>query len=168
MEAIPQILKRNNAMKFLILGEGPLTKTFKAKVHKFIKSDQVKFVGAIPHENVADYLSVADIYVSTSFSDGTSASLLEAMACSLTPVVTEINGNKEWIQDGMNGLLVPPANHKSLTEKILLLASDYELRKSLQKKAEETVRTRVNWQENIERLMKIIDKLVYQKTEASS
>jgi len=160
INAIPHILKENKNIKFLILGEGPLTENFKLSVDKFIKSGEVKFVGAVPHENIADYLSAADIYVSTSFSDGASASLLEAMACSLTPVVTEINGNKEWIRDGMNGLLVPVANSKSIVEKILLLASDHKLRKTLQVKAEETVRTRVNWNKNIDELTKIIDKII--------
>jgi glycosyltransferase involved in cell wall biosynthesis len=160
INAIPQILKENKSIKFLILGEGPLTEIFKLRVDKFIKSGEVKFIGAVPHENIADYLSAADIYASTSFSDGASASLLEAMACSLTPVVTEINGNKEWIRDGMNGLLVPVANSKSIAEKILLLASDHKLRKTLQVKAEETVRTRVNWNKNVDELTKIIDKII--------
>jgi glycosyltransferase involved in cell wall biosynthesis len=161
INAIPYMLNENKSIKFLILGEGPLTEIFKLRVDKFIKSGEVKFIGTVPHENIADYLSAADIYVSTSFSDGASASLLEAMACSLTPVVTEINGNKEWIRDGMNGLLVPVANSKSIAEKILMLASNHKLRKTLQVKAEETVRTRVTWNKNIDELTKIIDKVIH-------
>lgn len=160
INAIPHILKENKSIKFLILGEGSLTETFNLRLHKFIKSGQVKFIGVVPHEKVADYLSAADIYVSTSFSDGASASLLEAMACSLTPVVTEIKGNKEWIKDGINGLLVPVADSKSIAEKILLLANDHKLRNTLQVKAEETVRTRVNWNQNVDELTKIIDKII--------
>ena len=161
MNAIPHIVKKNNDVKFLILGEGPLTEIFKIKVDKFIKSGHVKFIGVVPHEKVAGYLSAADIYVSTSFSDGTSASLLEAIACSLAPVVTEIKGNKEWIKEGMNGFLVSVANSESLAERILLLTSDHKLRTKLQKKAEETVRTIVNWHESIEELTKIINKMIY-------
>ncbi len=160
VDAISRIVNKNRDIKFLILGEGPLTKGFKAKVWKFTKSGHVKFMGIVPHEKVADYLSAADIYVSTSFSDGTSASLLEAMACSLSPVVTEIDGNKEWVEDKTNGFLVPLANSKKLAEKILLLADNHELRKKLQAKAEETVRTRVHWRRNIRRLTKIIDGLI--------
>jgi glycosyltransferase involved in cell wall biosynthesis len=160
INAIPYVLKENKSIRFLILGEGPLTETFKLRLDKFIKEGAVKFVGVVPHENIVDYLSAADIYVSTSFSDGASASLLEAMACSLTPVVTEINGNKEWIRDGMNGLLVPVANSKSIAEKILLLTNDQKLREKLQAKAEDTVRTRVNWNKNIDELTKVIDKIM--------
>jgi glycosyltransferase involved in cell wall biosynthesis len=79
----------------------------------------------------------------------------------LTPVVTEINGNKEWIRDEMNGLLVPVANSKSIAEKIILLADDQKLREKLQAKAEDTVRTRVNWNKNIDELTKIIDRIMH-------
>ena len=59
------------------------------------------------------YLNAADIYVSTSLSDGTSLSLLEAMACSLPVVVTDIPANKEWITDGHNGFLCCRKNRVS-------------------------------------------------------
>jgi glycosyltransferase involved in cell wall biosynthesis len=161
MDAIPRVVAKNKHVKFLILGEGPLTNVFKMKMKDFMRSGHVRFVGAVPHDKIVDYLSAADIYVSTSFSDGTSASLLEAMACSLAPVVTEISGNVEWIKDGVNGLLVPVANSEKLAEKILLLANDYKLRRILEVKAVETVRKRVNWQENMQQLTKIIDEIIY-------
>jgi len=101
-----------------------------------------------------------DVYVSTLFSDGTSASLLEAMACSLSPVVTEIRGNKEWVEDGMNGFLVPVASSEKLAEKILLLANDHTLRRTLQEKAKNSVWTRVDWQRSMDGLTKIIDEMV--------
>jgi glycosyltransferase involved in cell wall biosynthesis len=161
IDAIPQVLAKNKNVKFLILGEGPLTNTFKAKMDGFTKSGHVRFVGAVPHDKVVDYLSAADIYVSTSFSDGTSASLLEAMACSLTPLVTEIPGNTEWIENEVNGLLVPVADSKRLAEEILLLASDHALRTRLQVNANVTIKRRVNWTRNIEKLFEIIDKTMF-------
>lgn len=164
IDAIPYIVKKNRYIKFLILGEGPLTKVFKAKVEGFTKSGHAKFIGIVPHMRVADYLSAADIYVSTSFSDGTSASLLEAMACSLLPVVTEIHGNREWVEDDVNGFLVPVANSEKLAKKILFLADNHELRKKLQAKAEKTVRTRVNWQKSIQKLTKIVDEMMPAQT----
>jgi len=160
IDAIPHIIRENQNVRFLILGEGPLTKIFETKITKFVKSGHVRFVGVVPHKKVADYLSTADIYVSTSFSDGTSASLLEAMACSLAPVVTEIDGNKEWIKDSNNGLLVPVANTQNLAEKILLLAKEHEFREKLQTRAEETVKARVDWSKNIGELTRIIDEKI--------
>jgi glycosyltransferase involved in cell wall biosynthesis len=161
IDAIPRILAKNKNVKFLILGEGPLTSMFKARVDSFIKSGHVRFVGAVPHDKVADYLSAADIYVSTSFSDGTSASLLEAMACSLAPLVTEIPGNMEWVENGANGLLVPVADSERLAEKILSLATDHKLRARLQVNAKTIINKRVNWTKNMEKFFEIIDKEVF-------
>jgi len=160
IDAIPNILERNKNVRFLILGEGPLTKVFKEKSRRFVDEGQVRFIGTVAHEKVAAYLSAADIYVSTSFSDGASASLLEAMACSLPAVTTDISGNTEWIDNETNGLLVPVADSGKLAEKILLLAGNEELRQRLRLKAEETVRVRVNWNANVQKLIEAIDKLV--------
>jgi glycosyltransferase involved in cell wall biosynthesis len=101
---------------------------------------------------VIKYLSISDIYVSTSLSDGTSASLLEAMTCALPPVVTSIPANKEWIQDGWNGFLIPTRNVSHLVKKIVWLAKKEEIRLETGKKALETIRKRVNWQKSMETL----------------
>jgi len=127
IEAIPFILEQESKAKFLILGEGELTSQFKQRVRKQIAQGSVRFLGKAPHEDVAKYLNAADIYVSTSFSDGTSASLLEAMACSTTPIVTAISGNKEWIQDGWNGYLTPTRDVNQLAQKIVFLAKNEEV-----------------------------------------
>lgn len=163
IDAIPHVIAENEKVKFLILGEGPLTSTFKTKMAKFIKSRHVKFVGTVPHNKITEYLSAADIYVSTSFSDGASASLLEAMACSLTPIVTAIPGNLEWIKEGVNGVLVQPADSKKLAEKILLLTADSELRARLQVNAELTIKRTVNWKGNTQKFFEIIEEKLLKK-----
>lgn len=106
-----------------------------------------------------EHLSAGNIYVSPSFSDGTSATLLEAMKCGLTPVVTEIPGNKEWISHGVNGLLVPVANSKKLAAQILRLARNRQLMERLQKNAKQTIRRRVDWQKNFGKLSRLIEHL---------
>jgi len=149
IEAIPSILKQEPKAKFLILGEGELTPQFKQRIRKYVVQGYVKFLGKVPHRDVAKYLNAADIYVSTSFSDGTSASLLEAMACSTSPIVTAIPGNKEWIQDGWNGYLTPTGDANQLAQKIIFLTKNVETRRKMAKNALEAVRAKVNWQRNI-------------------
>jgi len=149
IEAIPWILRREPRAKFLILGEGRLTSQFKKRTMKQIDEGSVKFLGAVPHKDVVKYLVISDIYVSTSLSDGTSASLLEAMTCSLPSVVTGIAANREWILDGWNGFFVPTRNVPQLVQKIVWLAEKEEIRLETGKNALETIRTKVNWQRNM-------------------
>jgi len=152
IEAIPLILRRESRAKFLILGEGRLTVQFKKKLRKHIDEGNVKFLGNVPHGDVVKYLSISDIYVSTSLSDGTSASLLEAMTCALPPVVTSIPANKEWIQDGWNGFFIPTRDVFHLVKKVVWLAKKEGVRLETGKKALETIRKRVNWQRSMETL----------------
>ena len=63
----------------------------------------------------------ADLYVSASRSDGSSISLLEAMASGLPVVATKVGGNSEVVEDGLTGLLVPSADPNALAEAILRL-----------------------------------------------
>jgi glycosyltransferase involved in cell wall biosynthesis len=71
-----------------------------------------------------EILHRASIYVSTSPTDGLSISLLEAMACGLFPIVTDVPGNRPLIQNGENGLLFPVGDSRSLAEKICLVCKD--------------------------------------------
>ena len=152
IEAIPLILGREPRAKFLILGEGQLTPEFRKRTKKQVEEGIVKFLGNVPHADMAKYLHISDIYISTSLSDGTSASLLEAMTCSLPPVVTDIPANKEWILDGWNGFLIPPRNVSNLAEKVVWMAEKEEARQEIGNNALETIRTKVNWRRNMKTL----------------
>jgi glycosyltransferase involved in cell wall biosynthesis len=79
----------------------------------------VRFIGRVSHDSMSGLLGQSDIYVSTSLSDGTSVSLLEAMAAGAFPVVTDIPANLEWIRDGENGFLVPVNEEGLLAKRIV-------------------------------------------------
>lgn len=160
IEAIPEVVEKEPRSRFLIVGDGQLTESFKQRVRQLGVGKYVKFLGRLPREETITYLNASDINVSASFSDGTSASLLEAMALAVPSVVTNIPGNMEWILDGGNGCLVPIRDSKSLAERILVLARDSESRQELGQEARRTVETRVNWLEHMKALDDLIQKLV--------
>jgi L-malate glycosyltransferase len=74
----------------------------------------VSFAGGVSDMEVVAALRSATFYLSASHSDGASASLLEAMACGLVPIVSDIPANREWITDRENGLLFTPGDHLAL------------------------------------------------------
>lgn len=160
IEAIPHVIKQVPDSRFLILGKGRLSDRLKRRVKELGADGSVKFLGNVPHQDVFAYLSVADAYVSASLSDGTSASLLEAMTFKIPPVVTNIPGNKEWIKDGWNGYLVPVKDPQQLAEKIILLLEDGELRQQIGRRAFETVSAKVDWHTNSTALNNLISRLV--------
>jgi L-malate glycosyltransferase len=119
VRAIPMILREIPGARFLIAGEGVEKEKLEKEALNLGVTSSVEFLGRVPHEEMPELLSQADVYVSTSLTDGTSVSLLEAMACGNFPVVTDIVSNREWVHDGENGFLVPTANENILAAKII-------------------------------------------------
>jgi len=119
IRAIPIILKEEPETKFLIAGDGTEKKALEREAKNLNINSSVKFLGRVPHEEMPNLLSQADIYVSTSIHDGASVSLLEAMGSGVFPVVTDIPANREWITTGQNGFLVPLDDEEYLANRII-------------------------------------------------
>jgi len=99
-----------------LLGDGPLRNFLIKFVIDNGLEKYVSFCGRISNDEQIDIFRKHNIYISSSKSDGTSLSLLEAMASGLLPIVTDIPGNKIWISDNINGLLFPVAQYILLAE----------------------------------------------------
>jgi len=160
LEAIPYVIKAVPESRFLLIGEGRLSTQFKKRVKEMRIGPHVKFMGRLSREETIMHMSAADVYVSTSLSDGTSASLLEAMALRLPPVVTEIPGNKEWVLHGWNGLLVPVKDSRSVADGIISLLKGKALREKIGRRALEVVKAKTGWEENSKRLDFLINELI--------
>lgn len=76
--------------------------------------ERIIFRGGVSDAEMKPALRSASFYISASLSDGTSSSLLEAMAGGLFPILSDIPANREWITHGENGLLFPPSDSLAL------------------------------------------------------
>ena len=76
-------------------------------------------------------------------------SLLEAMAGGLIPIVTDIPGNREWIEDGINGFLVPINRPKALAEKIVSSCQNMAGLQKIADRNQQMVREKANYQANL-------------------
>ena len=81
--------------------------------------DRVQFAGQVRQDDLPDYYCSADLYVSASHSDGSSVSLMEALASGLPAIVSDIPGNREWITPGEQGWLFPDGDDEALASLIL-------------------------------------------------
>jgi len=84
-------------LRLFMLGGGPLSGKIKSLIQNAGLIDRVHFPGQVNQNDLPDYYRAADLYVSTSHSDGTSISLLEALASGTPVLLTDIPGNKEWV-----------------------------------------------------------------------
>jgi glycosyltransferase involved in cell wall biosynthesis len=107
IEAFSLFYTNNNTdWKLVIAATGTETETLKIKAAELNLEHAIEFVGWIQKEDNEQWYSKAKIWVSIPESDATSISLLEAMACGCIPVVSDLPANREWIQSGLNGIIV--------------------------------------------------------------
>ena len=158
IEALPALLERIEAHT-VICGEGPERAALERRVSRLGLGDRVEFKGRLHHEALAEELRSADLYVSTSRSDSTSVSLLEAMACGIPPVVTDLQANREWISDGVNGLLIPPGDSAALAAALRRMLEDHELAKRFREANLSIVRERGLWSENMAKVERAFTRL---------
>jgi glycosyltransferase involved in cell wall biosynthesis len=119
---------------------------------------RVLFPGQISYADLPRYYRSADLYVSASHSDGTSISLLEAMACGRPVLVSDIPGNCEWVQQGENGWLFPEGDEKALAQAILHAVTQREHLPEMGRAARRIAEQRADWKLNfpqLERAFKI-------------
>ncbi|MBS3919011.1 MAG: glycosyltransferase [Deltaproteobacteria bacterium] len=157
IRAIPMVLKEEPDTKFLIAGEGSEKEVLEREAKDLNIHSHIKFLGRVPHEEMPNLLARANIYVSTSLHDGTSVSLLEAMAAGAFPIVTDITSNREWIKDGGNGFLVPVNDEQYLANKIIDAIRDKGLLEKARKENQSISEEKTLWPVCIKKIKKIYE-----------
>jgi glycosyltransferase involved in cell wall biosynthesis len=121
IDAWDRLTNKRDAL-LLIAGDGPAREELEKSVHRMGLSGSVQFLGMV--NDMPDLLRRADIYVQPSRQEGLPNSVLEAMAVGLPIVATRISGNEDLVEDGENGLLVPPQDPEKLAIALGELISD--------------------------------------------
>lgn len=160
LKAIPLVLEKIPEAQFIILHKPGERITGEALVKKAGIYNNVFLVDRIPHSDMPKMLSLADVYISTSLSDGASNSLFEAMACERAPVITDIPANRPWVADGENGFLFQPGDYITLAEKITFLLNDEKKRSSFGKKCREIVCEKAEQGKQMAKIEKVYRELV--------
>lgn len=128
IRSIPAVIGEIPNVKYVFLGDGSLNHNLKTLVRSLEVENNVVFAGRIAYEDIPKYYNLADVCVSVSTSDGTPSSMLEAMACNLPLIVSDIPPYHEWIIENKNGLYVSMFDHQALSSTTLALLKDRDLR----------------------------------------
>ena len=162
IDAIPEVVRKNERVRFIIVGEGSQERILKQKIESEKCSAAVEFIGSLNRADLIALLQRSDIYVSTSLSDSTSVSLLEAMSCGLVPIVTDIPGNREWVQDQVNGYLTDTRQPSLLAQKILKVCENLKQLQPLVDRNQKLVEEKANYHSHLaqlrEKFAKLMDK----------
>ncbi|HEY4966332.1 MAG TPA: glycosyltransferase, partial [Puia sp.] len=124
------------AANLLIIGDG-VTHAYQQFVNELGIGDTVQFLGK--KSDLIVYHRKASVFVLPSRREGMSNALMEAMLYAIPCVATDISGSRDLILDKVNGILVPPADVKSLAAGIIYLLANTNEADEMGKKARETI-----------------------------
>ncbi len=125
---------------FAFAGEGPERTELEALAHELGVADRVRFLGH--RTDIAELLAACDVFVLPSLYEGSSLAVLEAMAARRPVLSSAIGGTDELIEDGRDGLLVPPGDAEALAAAMRRLLGDAELREGIATRGREKVERR--------------------------
>lgn len=159
--AIPVVIKEVPEAKFIIAGDGSEKERLKELAKSLGVWDSVRFIGLIPNDDLPKYLVSSDIYVSTSLSDGgLAASTAEAMACGLPVIITDFGDNRNWVNDGVNGYIIPLKSPEALASKIIHLLHDRGIRERFGRLNRQIIEDKNNWEKEMGKMEKIYEELI--------
>jgi glycosyltransferase involved in cell wall biosynthesis len=159
IEACHMLKERGYHFECQIVGEGPLRQDLEARIRQLFLQDTVTLCGALPHQDVIDKYKQSTIFVlpcivgSDGDRDGIPNAVLEALAMQRPVVSTRHSGIPEVVEDGVNGLLVPPADAVALAEALANLLDDPERRQRLGERGRQTVIENFDVAQNVRRLL---------------
>lgn len=134
-------------LRLLLPGGGSLA----PRIHKLVLNsgfaECIHMPGYISQEDLPEYYAAADLYVSASRSDGSSVSLMEALACGLPALISDIPANREWVQPGQQGWLFPVGDSAALADKIMAAMHSTDL-KAIGQRARQRAEERADWSKN--------------------
>jgi L-malate glycosyltransferase len=160
VDAFLRARSANPSLRLLLIGNGSQDQRIRRFVHAHDLSDAVSFLGQQPAEELPLWFRAADAYISCAKSDGTSISLLEAMATGLPVVVTDIPSNREWVAEPENGWLAPAGSAEGVADRMLRVANlTPQERKTISERNQHVVAERADWDQNFPRLLEMYERL---------
>jgi glycogen synthase len=147
-------LLEDPSARVLLVGDGPERKALECEAKRLGVADRLHFVGFVAHDRVPAVLAHADLLVLPSLYEELGTVLLEAMQAALPIIASRTGGILDVIEDGVNGLLVPPGEPEALARAINRLLADRDLACRLSEEAQERVKD-YDWEVLAERVLAV-------------
>jgi glycosyltransferase involved in cell wall biosynthesis len=163
LQAFVRVVHKHLNTMLLIAGDGPLRKTMENMTRELGVEKHVKFLGI--RRDIPQLMNAADAYVMSSEWEGMPMVLLEASACGLPIVATNVGGNAEIVLDGQTGFLVPPKSPEALSQAMLrMMDLPEEVREKMGKQARKHIESNFS----LDRIVDCWEALYYELLNRSS
>jgi glycosyltransferase involved in cell wall biosynthesis len=155
------VVEQVPSVRFVMVGEGEQERAVRKKILAYGLEDHVKLTGF--RTDIPQLLAALDIFVLPSEYEGLPYTLMEAMATGCTAVATDVGGNRDLVEDGVTGALVPPSDPGAIAEVLLRLIEQPDERDRLGMAARRAARARTTPQQMAAEVTKLYGKLLEEK-----
>ena len=160
VKAFAKASAENDQLRLLLLGGGSLAPMVQGLIRRYELADKIHLGGQVRQADLCSYYRSADLYVSASHSDGSSVSLMEALACGRPVLVSDIAGNLEWITPGVEGWFFEDGNEESLKDGILNATALKNKAGGMGTAARALAQKRADWEINFKVLLEAYQKAI--------
>jgi glycosyltransferase involved in cell wall biosynthesis len=160
VEALVLLEQRGCPVEARLAGWGPEKERLAAIARDGGAAGRVHFLGKVPPARMPEEMRWADVYVSTSSTDGASATLFEALAIGLFPVVSDIPANRAFLEEDATGLFFPVGDAAALADRLELLARERGRVREGVEASRGLVREQLDYGRNIERITRHLEGVV--------
>ena len=152
-------------LRLLIVGGGPDETKLKNLARELNIADITTFCGRVSHEEVPKYLNSMDIYVAVSVSESESfgVAIIEASACGLPVIVSDVGGLPEVVVANKTGLIVRREDVSGTAEAIIKLVRDRDLREQMGLNGRLHVQENYEWSKNVSQMEEVYAKVIRMK-----
>ena len=164
LRAARTLAARRPEVRFLVVGEGPQRDRLGRLARQLGLGEGVRFLGFRP--DVPQILVDSDLFVLASLWEGLPIALLEAMAAGLAVVATDVEGVREAVTDGREGLVVPPGDPEALAAALERVVGDAGLRRRLAAAARRRALGEFGWDKVVADTMALYERLLSGRPEA--
>jgi glycosyltransferase involved in cell wall biosynthesis len=158
LEALPAILETVPDAYYMVVGDGDHRQALQESARRSGLGERVIFTGF--REDVASLLSISDLFVLPTLDEALPTVLAEAMAMSLPLVVSDVGGVSEMVDDGVNGLLLPPGDPDRLAEACIGLLQNDEDAHQMGEAGWKVVNERFNIRKQVKLLGDLYDEIL--------
>lgn len=163
LDVIKTLMDRGCNLKFLLLGVGyhsPELEAMKVKIGQLGLNNNITLVPWISHADCQEYVRGSLFYVTTSLYEGLPLSVIEAMANGKAIIASDVVGNKDCVENDVNGWLLP-LDTDAFADKIIQLINDVPLRKAMEEKSRQLFLDRFFIERQIGYLQEMYERLPY-------
>jgi glycosyltransferase involved in cell wall biosynthesis len=148
LDAFARLNRETANIKLLLIGAADNGRRINETIQDCSLQDKARWIGAVDHTDIARYMNAADFFVLPSWNEGLPNVIMEACACKVPVLASNVGGIPEIITDGETGYLFEPRNIGELTSKLQTMIADPEAVARVAESAYARVLSTFNYQKN--------------------